>query len=271
MPKATLKELREFYLDSGQAARDGAKFVKEYSFQKVLRKIAFYPIWFFLKLGMTANQITLVAFVIGVVGCISIAIGTYLASVVGALLVAIALFLDYVDGFVARYTKNVTNFGAIFDGIYVLLLQLMVLLAISIGLLKMSNQNLAVVLNYSINFPSSNFYLTIGLWTGLVLALRWWLLLEFSSVVSVEPSDTDARSSLSLENHVNILFRIHNLLMTPVYLWPYFLLLASILQLLYLFLLIHALYHTLVLLAYAFYIFAHRNTTPKTFLKDLRS
>lgn len=268
MPKVRLVELREFYVNSGQAKRESEKFVKEYSFQKVLRSISFYPIWLFLRIGTTANQITLFAFLIGLIGCVAIAMGTYLLSVIGTLLVVIAIFFDYVDGFVARYTKSVSKFGAIFDGVYVLLLQLMVIIAISVGLFLVPNENFATLLNPLVNFGSA-FYVNIGLGVALVLVLRWWLLFEFSPVVSVESNITDAESSLPSRGRVNAFFRIHDLIMTPVYLWPYFLLLASILSLLYVFLLIHAIYHTLVLFAYAFYIFVNRDRGNKNVFRRI--
>lgn len=267
MPKISLRELRVFYIGSGQAKREEEKFVNEFSFQKILRTLSFYPVWFFLNIGMTANQVTLFAFLIGLLGCVAIAIGTYLLSVVGALLVVIAIFFDYVDGFVARYAKSVSKFGAIFDGVYVLLLQLMVMMAISVGLFLVPNVNFATLLNPLANLGSA-FYLNIGLGVALVLALRWWLLFEFSPVVSVDSNITDTELSLTSREHINVFFRIHNLIMTPVYLWPYFLLLASILNLLYVFLLVHAVYHTLVLFAYAFYIFVNRDRGIKKIVPE---
>jgi phosphatidylglycerophosphate synthase len=266
MPQITLREIREFYVKSRQAEKEKREFTGAYSFQRILRKLSFYPMWLFLRIGMTANQVTLVAFLIGFLGCLSIATGTYLLSVVGAALLTIALFLDYVDGFIARWNGSASSFGSMIDGIYVLLLQLITLLAISIGLMGSEDHYLDIALNHFINFALPfSFYLIVGLWTDFVITLRWFLEFEFSSLTTVPSFDKSEKSSI-FSGKLGFFFNAHTLFMTPIYCWPFLLLLASILRSLEIFLAIHALYHTLLLVAYVSYVLLYGRKSSKDVL-----
>ena len=53
---------------------------------KVIRPLSCYPTLIFLKLGITANQTTLINLFIGLGGCALLGLGTYKAVVFGAIL-----------------------------------------------------------------------------------------------------------------------------------------------------------------------------------------
>ena len=83
------------------------------------RKIAFLIAPFFLKTKMSANQISVLAIVVGVIAAILIMVGDFRIILFGAILMQFWLILDKVDGVIARYRKTVTRFGEFleeFDG-----------------------------------------------------------------------------------------------------------------------------------------------------------
>ncbi len=69
----------------------------------------------FLRLGLSPNTITILAFLIGLAAAGSFALGTYVAGIVGALLFQLSAIVDCCDGEVARLTNRQTPFGAQLD------------------------------------------------------------------------------------------------------------------------------------------------------------
>jgi phosphatidylglycerophosphate synthase len=65
----------------------------------------------FLRLGLSANAVTLLSVVIGLVAAVSFSLGSYVAGVVGALLLQLTAIIDCSDGEVARLTFTESPFG----------------------------------------------------------------------------------------------------------------------------------------------------------------
>lgn len=70
----------------------------------VMRKLSFYPTWLFIKLGFSANQVSVLGIVFLLAGCLFLLPGDQKNVVTGAIFLNTYLLLDYVDGNVARYT-----------------------------------------------------------------------------------------------------------------------------------------------------------------------
>ncbi|MCX6681730.1 MAG: CDP-alcohol phosphatidyltransferase family protein [Methanoregula sp.] len=68
----------------------------------------------FVKIGITPNQISLIALACGVLCAIMFYLGAF---IVGSLALLASAVLDLIDGSVARKTGAHTNFGAVFDWI----------------------------------------------------------------------------------------------------------------------------------------------------------
>jgi len=83
----------------------------------VLRTLSYHPSWLFLKLGISANGVTLIAFIIGLIGCVLLALGNYVGIIIGALLLNIWALLDYVDGHVARCSGSSSGYGRFVDSV----------------------------------------------------------------------------------------------------------------------------------------------------------
>jgi len=75
------------------------------------RKIAFLVTPIFLKTKISANQVSILAIITGIIAAILIMLGDFWQIFLGAILMQIWLILDKVDGVVARYRKTVTSFG----------------------------------------------------------------------------------------------------------------------------------------------------------------
>ncbi len=68
----------------------------------VRRPISFYLTIPFLYLNVSANKVTLLFMITGIVGSLLLAIGDYRTFILGAVLIELAIILDCVDGNIAR-------------------------------------------------------------------------------------------------------------------------------------------------------------------------
>ena len=69
----------------------------------------------FLRLGLSANAVTLLSVVVGLAAAVSFSLGSYVAGVVGALLLQLSAVIDCCDGEVARLTFTESPFGELLD------------------------------------------------------------------------------------------------------------------------------------------------------------
>lgn len=79
------------------------------------RRFSIYFTKVFLYTKITANQITLLNILTGILGSALLAFGHYYYSIVGALLLQIWYTLDHTDGEVARYRKQESIVGVYLD------------------------------------------------------------------------------------------------------------------------------------------------------------
>lgn len=79
------------------------------------RKISGALTRIFLKLGFSANAITIVSLAIGLLAAACLALGSYAAGVIGALLFQLSAIVDCCDGEVARLTFTESSFGERLD------------------------------------------------------------------------------------------------------------------------------------------------------------
>jgi len=101
---------------------------------KLLRFISIYFTKIFIKLGFSANQVTILWVVVGMISSIFFLNGSYLYNIVGALLLQLAFQWDYSDGEVARYRKESSLSGLYLDLIGHFLVNPLVVIFISIAL-----------------------------------------------------------------------------------------------------------------------------------------
>lgn len=125
----------------------------------VFIRFSYYLTWLFIRLGISANEVTGISILIGCIGCILLAFGSYNGMIAGALILNIWALLEYVDGSVARCTNSCSNYGAFIDDLNASTMS--VLLFISAGIAAFNHPNLFVI-----NVDKSLF-LFLGCWASL--------------------------------------------------------------------------------------------------------
>lgn len=83
----------------------------------VTRPLSFLVTPIFLKLSLSANQVSCLGIIIGIIAAILVTTGIYWQVLTGAILMQIWLILDSVDGNIARYKKTFTLFGKFLEEI----------------------------------------------------------------------------------------------------------------------------------------------------------
>jgi phosphatidylglycerophosphate synthase len=81
----------------------------------VIRKVSIYITWLLLHTPITANQVTVLFIVIGLIGVSLFGIGIRWCSIIGVGLLYLYTILDYVDGEIARYRKTSSPLGSFIE------------------------------------------------------------------------------------------------------------------------------------------------------------
>ena len=128
---------------------------------------SYYLVWLFLRLGISANQITYLSLISGTIGCLLLTFGIYKVMIAGALLVNFYAFLDVADGNIARCTNTCSKYGAFLDNVVDTTMSVFLFTCAGIGAFNFnySEQWLNSVLILS-NIDR-NVFLFLGCWTSL--------------------------------------------------------------------------------------------------------
>lgn len=161
----------------------------------VLRKISFYLSWVFIKFGISANKVTAISMIIGCIGCILLAFGSYSGMIVAALILNIWTLLEFVDGTVARATNSTSNYGMFIDDLNACVMSGLLFIATGVGAFRHPDFWLN---SLDINIGSSLF-LFLGGWNSLFFYVLPCLLGdEFVKIFSQSESGlvTEVKESL---------------------------------------------------------------------------
>jgi archaetidylinositol phosphate synthase len=112
---------------------------------------------FFIKRNISANQVTLIAFIIGLMPAVLIYFN--IPTIIAIIILWFSGFLDAVDGTVARKTKTSSPFGTIMDITFDRIVEISLLLVFA---LKYSNNVLTFVLLACSIIVSMTIFLTVG-------------------------------------------------------------------------------------------------------------
>lgn len=110
----------------------------------------------FISMRISANQLTAVAFVVGITAAISIYLEFYIT---GVLLLWISGFFDAVDGTIARKTGSASPIGTLLDILFDRIVEILVLMALAF-------ENPAHGITISIVFASIILSMTVFLTVG---------------------------------------------------------------------------------------------------------
>jgi len=126
----SIKELRIIC----QKSRENEFYYKDWVERNLYRRVSIYFTKLFLKLGISANQTTIMSFFILVIAGVLFILGKPWQWIIGALLIYLFDVLDRVDGEIARYHKSASTRGGYLDGVVYFLGWPFVLACMSFGL-----------------------------------------------------------------------------------------------------------------------------------------
>lgn len=89
--------------------------IKPDAFFPVTRQLGYYLSLVFIRLPVSANQVTFMSLVIGLAGCALFTLGEQTYNIYGGLLLVLSYGLDYCDGVIARLKDQCSPYGAAFD------------------------------------------------------------------------------------------------------------------------------------------------------------
>lgn len=126
------------------------------------RLVSAYFTWFFIRTPITANQITVLDLLFGLIGCLLLGFGNNLYSLVGGFFLLLFVVFDDVDGEVARFKNTCSKTSFFMEGLCHPILHPLKFLALGFGLYKQFNNDL---------------FILIGIYLGIVifleLAINW--------------------------------------------------------------------------------------------------
>jgi hypothetical protein len=187
LSKITVREIKEKYLTSKEREK---RFKWTYY---VRRPASYYMAWPFLRLGVSANAVTLLWIFIAVIGCGFLASGGYLNMLIGAILIELAVILDCVDGHIARFTRPRYS-GEVLDtwaGEMVLVLSM---LSIGIGMTNSSDIATSGILQ-ALGLDNKSF-IYVGVFSALASISSWTVRVHWRTItmrMSSRTSEPDER------------------------------------------------------------------------------
>lgn len=200
----------------------------------VLRRISYYLTWLFIRLGISANEVTGISILIGCFGCILLAFGSYSGMIAGALILNIWALLEFVDGNVARATNSSSNYGAFIDDLNASIMSILLFTSAGIGAFNHSDL-------FAISIDKSVF-LFLGCWASLFYIFPRFIGDAFVKAFSQEQRAfvNELKRDISMSILSKIRFNIYNItgLIMPI------LLIAVIFKFLGIFALLFALINT---------------------------
>jgi len=145
--KVTLKQIKESEPESKLEVERATNYINGF----ILRPPSRYVIWLFARLGITANQVSVLAFLSTIVACVFLGLGTYWGMVIGALVAFLELFLDFTDGGLARAINTVSKRGYYIDAMVGHFAALTIPIAVGIGLWVYLNNPIFCILGFTLS------------------------------------------------------------------------------------------------------------------------
>lgn len=159
-----------------------------------------------LKSNISANQITMFSFILGILGCIFFSLAQQFLLSLGAILWIVWAFLDYIDGNIARAKKMTSNVGGFLDLVNSHVIGIFTLVSMGMALNKLSiDQGQSLLLEF---IPRVFIVdpLIIGLIGGLAYAMKRFLKAYFLLIIGEHRTESQpsnwASNSVSVRKSV---------------------------------------------------------------------
>lgn len=176
MERVTIKELKSICYPPKK------RLTNDYLFLTFLmRKISICFTFVLVRLGITANQVTLLSLISILLGCYLLSTGHSGLVLWGAVLMNVSMLFDCVDGEIARY-RGPTKVGGFLEGIQADLTYALLLPSIAVGLYRAANvENIAIIVLAFAGAVSK-------ILTRSLLRAVWWSTRPTSSAAKLAPS-----------------------------------------------------------------------------------
>lgn len=149
----------------------------------VFRQVSYYPTWLCLKLGISANSVTFMGFILGLAGCALLAFGNYVSVIIGAILVNLWALFDYIDGNIARYSGSSSKYGAFIDNANGLVISGLLFFSTGIGAFHHSDLFFSWLSQSILRTDINNaIFIMLGSWASLFYILPRLIGDEFAKV-----------------------------------------------------------------------------------------
>lgn len=166
---------------------------QEFAFLQI-RKVSIYVTWVLLHFPLTANHVTLLAIVTGLVATVVLGTAHFLAGIIVLLL---SMVFDFCDGEVSRYRSQQSKEGSYLDKVYHFLVHPSVFAGLAIGAYQTHSNTFVIVVG---------FITTISVFANTMIKgyageLATWAhckryLKRLNAALEAEPNDTALLSAL---------------------------------------------------------------------------
>ena len=109
------------------------------------KRLSIYITKILLYTPITANHVTLIMLLLGIVGPIFLFNGFF---IIGLLLIHLSMFLDFVDGDIARYRKQRKMLGIYIDGVYHVVTNQLMLFGFAYGIYTLYPNKLLIIFGF---------------------------------------------------------------------------------------------------------------------------
>ncbi len=141
----SIKELRRIC----QASRENELFQMSWTSKHIFRKLSIYFTKLFLITKISANQVTFLGLLVGIIAAVFLTFGNPIYWIAAALLLYLFLILDLVDGEIARYNKTASVRGAFWDTISGLFVWQFILVCASFGIYRALHEVIVLVFGFA--------------------------------------------------------------------------------------------------------------------------
>ena len=175
----------------------------------ILRPIGKILIPFFIKIGASPNQVSIISIIMSIIGIVLISFGGFLNSIFGVILLQSGLILDMTDGDLARKLSKTSSQGELLDSAGGFIRGAILMPGIGISLYIYTGNGFSI-LNEIFSFKPYIF-IYIGMITSILILLSRIISLKYKSIFKKpfrENSNILSKLSLHFEDLINPLLII---------------------------------------------------------------
>jgi len=162
-------------------------------YTKIVRPLSFYLALIFLRINVTANQVTFLSLVLGLISCIFFTIGGNNNCAIALVVLFFAILFDFADGIMARFNKQATYYGSFLDGVSDAIIHSLIPLSVGIGFYNKKIHGEILVLE-------PVYFLILGSYLSLIIIFRECIRWRYYAQLYDMDNNYTQNSDLSIES-----------------------------------------------------------------------